>query len=249
MWVCASTNVVHDARMTTDTNDRNVTAHWVDVECDGSSMRCYFAAPHAAGDMTPTVVLAMHLTGIDAWMRSIAHRFATEGFAIVIPDLYARFHAPDGDVVDDYKQFIPFAQKLDPAMVDRDVRAAAAWLRERYPRSKTAIAGFCMGGVMALTRTIGYRDVFSAAAVWYGAIRIDPKLVEIPVVASYGADDTGISTESVEAFRAALTVPNDVVMYPGAGHAFSDDTRPAYEKNAADDSWRRSIALLHRYLG
>ena len=248
MLLCILLSLAHNARMQAQNNGSDVIAQWVEIERDGSPMRSYFAAPRNAGDATPTVVLAMHLTGIDRSMRNVANRFAESGFGCIIPDLYARFDAPDGDLVEDYKLFLPYAAKLAKETVDPDIRAGAAWLRAQHPRTKIAIAGFCMGGIMALVRAIGYSDIFNAAAVWYGAIRIDPKLVEIPVVGNYGAEDHGIPVDTVEAFRAALPVPNDIVIYPNAGHAFADDTRPAYEKNAADDSWRRSLAFLRRYL-
>jgi carboxymethylenebutenolidase len=38
--------------------------------------------------------------------------------------------------------------------------------------------------------------------------------------------------------------------YPGAGHAFFNDTRvDAYRPEAAADAWPRAIAFLHQYLG
>lgn len=213
-------------------------------------MRTYVATPRDAGEATPTVVLAMHLSGVDASMRDAADRFAEAGFAVAVPDLYARFDAPDGDVETDYKAFMPFAQKLDVSTVDPDIRAAAAWLRAAHANTKMAIAGFCMGGVMALHRTTReYADLFSAAAVWYGAIRVDPKSIAIPLVASYGSDDASIPLDTVRTLKESVSVPNDIVVYPSAGHAFCDATRPAYEKNAADDSWQRSLAFLHDYLG
>lgn len=230
-------------------NGPAIVTQWVDIDREGTSMRMYVAAPADAGEATPSIVLAMHITGIDESMRRTAARFARNGFAIAIPDLYARFDAPNGDVDTDYKTFLPFAQQLEPRTVDLDLRAAAAWLRSAYPRTKSAIAGFCMGGAMTLTRAVGNRDVFTAAAVWYGAIRIDPKDIDIPLVASYGADDAGIPIDAIDALRAALSVPNDVVVYPHAGHGFCDETRGAYAQNAADDSWQRSVAFLHRYLG
>lgn len=107
------------------------------------------------------------------------------------------------------------------------------------------ILGFCMGGVIALRRCSGYSDLFRAAAVWYGAITIDPALVDIPLVASYGGADTHIP---VETFRAALRVPNDVVVYPNAGHGFFHHGLDTYDPAAAEDSWRRAIDFLQRQI-
>lgn len=221
-----------------------ITTEWVSIEREGAAMRAYFAAPRDLSPATPGIVLAMHLWGLDRGTREAARRFAAAGFATIAPDLYARVDAPDGDEVDDHRAFVPLARGLTLETVDPDIRAAAGWLRARLPAAKLAIAGFCMGGVIAMYRTVGYTDLFSAAAVWYGLHpRIEAADVEIPLVASYGADDAGIPVASVERFRDALRVPHDVVIYPGAGHGFADQ-REAYHAQAAEDAWRRTVDFL-----
>jgi carboxymethylenebutenolidase len=180
-------------------------------------------------------------------LRDGARRLAKDGFAVVLPDLYARFDAPDGDVETDIQAFFPFAKRLDASTVEPDVRAAAHWLKERFPNSKTAVAGFCMGGVIALHRAAGHADLFAAAAVWYGhpdVANVNPHDIDIPLVASYGADDAHIPVERVEAFFKQLRVPNDLKIYPNAGHAFCDRSRTSYEPLAAEDSYHRTVDFL-----
>ncbi|MGZ3522257.1 MAG: dienelactone hydrolase family protein [Vulcanimicrobiaceae bacterium] len=230
-------------------NDPLITAQWVNIPRDGGVMRAYYAAPHTIGAGTPSIVMAMHIWGVDSDMRDIARGFASAGFATVIPELYGRFDAPNGDGATDYSEFAPFAQKLTADTVDPDIRAAAKWVKTLLPQSKTAIAGFCMGGVIALRRTVGYSDIFTAAAVWYGDVtKVDPLHVDIPIVGSYGANDSGIPPERVETFRKGLRVPNDIVVYPDAEHAFFDRERQSYQPAAADDSWLRAIAFLRARL-
>ena len=124
---------------------------WIEMRReDGSALRAYAALPESIAADTPSVVLMMHIWGVDASMRETAHRFAAEGFATVVPDLYARFDGvPDGDETSDHSLFKPFAMKLTTESIDLDTRPAVSWLRERYAESKTAVAGFCMGGTMA----------------------------------------------------------------------------------------------------
>jgi carboxymethylenebutenolidase len=71
----------------------------------------------------------------------------------------------------------------------------------------------------------------------------------MPVWGSYGARDTSIPADGVRAFAAALTVPNDVKIYPEAGHAFFDDQRAAYVATAAADAWTRLLAFAGAHLG
>jgi carboxymethylenebutenolidase len=224
---------------------------WIELTReDGSSLRAYAALPESIAADTPSVVMMMHLWGVDESARETAHRFAAEDFAIVVPDLYARFDgAPDGDETSDYTLIKPFAMQLTTESVDQDTRPAVTWLRERYADSKTAVAGFCMGGTMASYRIVGYTDLYAAAVVWYGLSEdVDPSKAEIPIVASYGQDDTGIPVEKVEAFRDRLPVDNDFKIYPHAGHAFFDQTRKNYEPNAAEDSWKRTMTFLNKHI-
>jgi carboxymethylenebutenolidase len=224
---------------------------WIELTReDGSAFRAYAALPERLGADTPSVMLMMHLWGVDESTRQVVHQFADEGFAAVAPDLYARFgEVPDGDSTSDHTLFRPFAQQLTPETIDADTRPAVKWLREHYADSKTAVGGFCMGGRMATARLVGYTDLYSAAAVWYGlSDDVDPAKAEIPIVASYGADDESIPVEKVEAFRDRLTVDHDFKIYPNAGHAFFDQTRKSFAINAAEDSWKRTVAFLNKHI-
>ena len=122
-------------------------------------------------------------------------------------------------------------------------------MREHYPQAKVAIAGFCMGGTIAVYRTMARSETYSAAAVWYGSLTaIDPAKVDVPVVASYGEDDKGIPLEDVEKFRTGISVPHDIKVYANAEHAFFDQEGAAYNEAAAEDSWQRHVTFLSKYL-
>jgi carboxymethylenebutenolidase len=227
-----------------------MSARWIDLAgTDGRSVPAYYALPLNARPSTPSIVLMMHLWGLDGQLRETAERFAAAGFAVLVPDLYAQFGAPNGDGALDYMTFLPYAKQLTFETVDPNVRAAAAFLREHHPNTKTAIAGFCMGGTMAWRRTNGYRDIFAAAAIWYGTVpETDPALVDIPVIGSFGAADAGIPVDRVRAFFAGIATRNDVQIYTDAGHAFFDERRSSYEGVAAAASWARTLAFLHTEL-
>ena len=64
-----------------------------------------------------------------------------------------------------------------------------------------------------------------------------------PVVGSYPERD--FTARSGRVLEGALTekgIVHDIKIYPGAQHSFFNDTRSAYNKEAAEDSWRRVLA-------
>jgi carboxymethylenebutenolidase len=230
-------------------NDPAISVEHVQLQSQGAAIAAYAVWPAGAGAGTPSVVVVMHVWGVDATIRDTVRRYAKAGYAAIAPDLYARFGAPSGDGATDYTVFRPYAQRLDRAQYVGDIRAAAAWLAAKFPGTKTAITGFCMGGRIALLAAIDAGDAFVAVAPFYGPLKdVDPKAIRIPVCGSYGARDTGIPAEEVRAFTAALTVPNDFRIYDEAGHAFFDDTRPSYVASAAADAWKRVMAFFAKYV-
>jgi len=187
----------------------------------------------------------------------------------VAPDLYAGMGAPSGDGVSDYAVFSPFSSKLDPKEVDAEIESGATWIRsrvgsgpmERPPR--VGIMGFCMGGRIALRAAVDDKGIFDAAVIFYGGVRWDDSKnqgpisdaalawtqgVTIPLMGQYGARDTSILPADVQAMQARLKVPNDIKIYPEAGHAFFDDTRERYVASAAADAWTRTLTWFGKYL-
>lgn len=37
-------------------------------------------------------------------------------------------------------------------------------------------------------------------------------------------------------------------LYSGAKHAFFNETKPTYNKSAADDAWQKALAFFNKYL-
>ncbi len=230
-------------------SDRGIVVQEVELQRPDAALPAYAAWPVSAGAGTPSVVVVMHVWGVDTSIRDVVRRYAKAGFAAIAPDLYARFGAPTGDGATDYTVFAPYAKRLDRSVWLGDVRAATEWLATKFPGTKIALTGFCMGGKLALTAAIEEGALFAVVAPFYGAVAgLDPASLHIPVCGSYGGRDTGIPAGEVRAFAAELTVPNDVKIYDEAGHAFFDDQRASYVASAAADAWTRTLACFSKYL-
>jgi len=221
----------------------------VTLEAGQTNVPAYAAWPSRAGSPAGSVVVIMHVWGVDKSIRSVVRRLAATGFAAIAPDLYAGMGAPNGDGTSDYSIFSPFAKRLDRAQEHAQIVAAADWLKAKFAGTKLGIMGFCMGGRIVLNEIVQDGTLFAAAAPFYGAVEnVDPKAVATPLCGSYGGRDKGIPADSVRAFAAALTVPHDFRIYDDAGHAFFDEDRPSYVPAAAADAWARTIAFFNTYL-
>ena len=230
-------------------NDPSVATDRVTLTVGDGSMHAYAAWPKQSDARTPSVVVVMHIWGVDTSIRDVVRRFAAAGFAAIAPDLYSSFNAPSGDGATDSGTFRPFARQLDAQHNVAGLRAGADWLAARFAQTKTGIMGFCMGGHIALATAVATGTRFVAVCPFYGSPEgIDPNAIAIPVCGSYGARDTSIPVAAVHAFQAALHVPNDIRIYDEAGHAFFDDQRKSYVASAASDAWTRTIACFNKYL-
>jgi len=242
------------------------TSHVQLLRPDGA-ISAYTAAPKDAGPSTPGIVVVMHVWGVDTSIRDVARRLAKEGYATIAPDLYGRLGAPSGDGATDSKLFADYAGKLIDAQVDGDIGAAAEWIRRAHSNAKLGVTGFCMGGSITLRQAVDNGNIFSAAAIWYGKVRyatggppgsnqgpITPMAlayadeIHIPIAGNFGERDTGILADDVRALQKQLRVPNDIKIYPEAGHGFFDDQRASYVPSAAADAWTRTLAFFAKYL-
>jgi carboxymethylenebutenolidase len=235
---------------------------------DGRTLDAYAALPkrQALGG----IVVVQAIWGVDAQLRDVVRRLAKEGYATMAPDLYSGLGAPSGDGTSDVKPFSAVAANLADATVDKDILAAANWVRRPPPvlrlpprDLKAGVIGFCMGGATTLRQTVDNAAAFSAASVFYGKVRygttgnngpITPIAlayaddVKVPLMGSYGARDTSILADDVRALDKRLTLPHDIKVYDEAGHAFFDDTRASYVASAAADAWARTLGWFASYV-
>ncbi len=137
----------------------------------------------------------------------------------------------------------------DPAERIELLRAAVAFLRTHPACAGRAIAsiGFCMGGNLSALLA-GAEPELAAAAVFYGSAPSDEQASSIrcPIRGFYGQDDPRI-VAGLPAFEQALGaagVERELRIYPNAGHAFFNDTRPSYRPEAARDAWGRVLAFF-----
>jgi carboxymethylenebutenolidase len=228
----------------------------------GSPIGSYAATPRTVTRLTPGVVVIQHIWGVDTSIRDVVRRLAKSGYIAIAPGLFDRLNAPSGDDATDYQPFVPFATKMyTEGFLTSDVITAHDWIQTQAGDGGVGITGFCMGGSIVLQSIIDSK-AFAAASMFYGSVRPGSNTKEpakpadfdftsrvtTPLLGSFGARDTSIKAEDVQAMFARLTSPHAVKIYDEAGHGFFDDQRDSYVASAAADAWTRTLAWFHQYL-
>jgi carboxymethylenebutenolidase len=228
----------------------------------GVAVHGYGAWPEH-GTALPGLIVIPDVRGLTEHYRDIARRFANEGFFALAVDLYSREGAPD---LPDMPSVFAWIRQLPDPRVLGDLGAAVQYLasRSEIGRGRIGITGYCMGGQYALMAACSVPG-FSACVSWYGMLRYDehderkpvsplelaPRLA-CPYLGLFGAEDGLIPQADVDELHAILTRGDKTFViksYPGAGHAFFNDTRPdAYRPEAAADAWPRAIEFLRTHL-
>ncbi len=148
--------------------------------------------------------------------------------------------------------FSPERMAQAPAYL-QDLRAAAAFLRAQpfCAGRKVGAVGFCMGG--GLAASLATVDAELAGAVdFYGQPPPAEKLSSIrcPILGLFGEDDPRLVSQ-LPAFEENMKKAGrelELRVYPGAPHAFFNDTRPSYRLEAARDAWARTLSFFARNL-
>jgi carboxymethylenebutenolidase len=213
----------------------------------GSDIAGEMAEPSGT-EKAPALVLIQEFWGVNAHVKSLADRLASEGFLVVAPDLY------HGKIAKDAAEATQLMTALDTAAAMTEISAAVAYLKE-HPRGngKVGVIGFCMGGALAFAAAC-HVEGLSAVVPFYGvppADKVDYAKVTAPILAHFAKNDEWATVAKAEAIKKELdaqTKPMRLETYD-AGHAFMNDTRPeAYDEKSATLAWQRSIDFLKKNL-
>jgi carboxymethylenebutenolidase len=220
---------------------------------DSGAFKAYLAVPSAK--KAPGIVLIQEVFGVNNHIRSVADRYAADGYVVLAPDIFWRSQ-PMFDVGYDPESIAKgraMKGQTDIAKAVADVAATVSTLRARGDcTGKVASIGYCMGGWLSF---LAAANAGVDAAVCYYGGGIDGSLAQAPraicpILMHFGAKDEHIPQSAVEATRGAFKGRSDVeiLVYEGAGHGFHCDERGSYNAESAKLAHERSLAFLKKTL-
>jgi carboxymethylenebutenolidase len=196
---------------------------------------------------TAGVVVLHPWWGLNNDVIAYADRLADAGFAAIAPDLY------DGRVATTVEEAEALSDALNEDAADALALAAVDALGESIgdPSARIASVGFSMGGAWALWLPAQRPEVI-ATVVYYGSMS-GPSLTRarVPVLGHFAESDPYEPEDGLTEFERTLRIAGrevDIQRYPGTGHWFAEPSTTAYDAEAADLAFDRTVAFLRRNL-
>jgi carboxymethylenebutenolidase len=218
----------------------------VEFPSNGHTAHAYLATP-AAGK-GPGVLVIQEWWGLVPHIKTVCDRFAAEGLSALAPDMY------HGKVASEPDEAGKLFMALHIGQAERDLAGAAAYLAGHASTSRLGAVGFCMGGQLALFAGCIDRSI-GAVVDFYG---IHPNVVPDysrlsgPVLGLFAEKDAFVTPQAARDVEAAIKKAGksvDIHIYPGVDHAFFNDERAdVYNKPAAEDAWKRTLAHFRAHL-
>lgn len=234
----------------------------IETEADGAPMAVLRKRP--AGDGAwPRVVMFHDGPGIRGATHEFAAKLASEGFEVLVPDLYHRHGRMLG-----WEQH---EREADPSLVDRlwemlatltdagiqaDLDATLAAIGDDGDEPLVAI-GFCVGARAVFRSMMRLPQRFVAGAMWHPSFLVDdqpdsPHLtagrLTRPLFIGIGEADQMQPLSGHRPFLEAVRPLDDVeiAVYPGADHGYTWRGWPSYDRAAANASFASTVALFRR---
>jgi len=230
-------------------DDPAIESGMVSFPGDGLTLMGYQAKPKGNGPF-PAIIVAHENRGLTDYIKDVTHRLAKAGYVALAVDQLSK----QGGTAKVSDAQIPAA--LSAASPDELAGYYLSGIKylQGLPivnRNQLGMVGFCFGGGMTWLTATKSPDL-KAAVPFYGP---NPPLEAVPnikaaVLAMYGETDARINA-GIPAIEDAMKKNNktfEKMVYPGAGHAFHNDTGRAYNPAAAEDAWKRMLEWFAKYV-
>lgn len=197
-------------------------------------------------------ILVIHENkGLTDWVRSVAGRIAGVGYSALAIDLLSEEGGTS--TFKDPAEATGALGKITPERFVADLKSGVDEILRRVPGKPAGVVGFCFGGGLVWQLLSSGEPRLAAAAPFYGPLPDNPDFSrsKAAVLAFYGELDKRV-TASKDQAAAALQqagLVHEIVVEPGADHAFFNDSGPRYNATAAVDAWQRLTGWFGQHVG
>jgi carboxymethylenebutenolidase len=248
--------------------EKDLDCGWVVFKSGKDDIRGYFAKPNDGRNL-PAIVMSPENLGVIEHRQDVTRRLAKAGYAALTVDPYSRIGGQSPrDFTSHEERRIKATLATPDEQVVPDLQAAADYLAAlpEVDSDRIGAIGYCSGGGQLYAWICGRSRNVKCAVVYYGAPMVrgngradgkdldralDGHKLQMPILVHHGDADKSVALSAGQHMVEALKKsgqPVEFYIYPGADHAFHDDSHPQYHETAALESWHRTLAFFDRYL-
>lgn len=214
---------------------------------DSVKGKAYLVQPDL--EKAPAVIVFHAWWGLNVFIKQLANRICKEGFVVLAPDYYL------GEEASSIDQAKVLKTKFDRSYSYALARNSLEYLLTSdyvHPK-KVATIGYSLGCGPALELARGKPDSVRAVVLFYGTGGGKFDNVEADFLGHFAQDDQwGAHAKKVIALKERLSKSSGSVefyTYPQTQHwFFESDRSEAYNKDAAEKAWIRTIQFLKEKL-
>jgi len=178
----------------------------------------------------------------------MTNQLAGLGYTALAVDLY------DGKSATGVKDAFQLSTNLskNEASALANLQTAYDYLKNEKGVEKVGIIGWCLGGKWSLKGALMLPKDIDVAVIYYGSLIEDKErlaTLEMPIIGFVGTKDR-LHKQFIQFDQDLKDLNKDasIHFYQGAKHAFANASGGAYQSNAAEDSWDKTIEFLNRHL-
>jgi len=220
------------------------------AEVDDKLVKGHFVFPEDMVEALPAIILIHEWWGLNAEMRALADRYASEGYIVLAIDLF------DGETAGTAADARLLMQSVieNPEFASENLKQACQWVLSTTGATQVATVGYGFGGDWSLTAAIELPEDVDAAVVFYGQVSGDEAVLatlNAPVLGLFGGEDGRIPQESIDAMRTALDnlgKPYEVEVFPTGKGGFATPGSRNFNEHLESISWQRLTEFLRKHL-
>jgi len=217
----------------------------IDYQVNDESYQGYFVS---TAQNAPLILLIHDWDGLTDYEIKRANMLAEEGYAVFAADLFGKGVRPteDKDKKQHTGELYQDRQKMRQLVKGALNKAAELGAN----RQQTVVIGYCFGGAAALEMARSGVDLQGVVS-FHGGLKTpqgqDYADSSTEILIMHGAVDKAISMQEFAELSKeleAFNVPNEMIAYGGADHAFTVFGIDRYHAEADKKSWQRLLQFL-----
>jgi carboxymethylenebutenolidase len=231
-------------------NDPRIKSEMIDYTSPkgGLKMKGLLSIPKNAKEKLPGVIVVHENRGLNPYIKDVGRRTAVEGFISLAPDALAPLGGYPGN--DDEGRTMQ--RKRDRNEMLEDFIAGYNYLKNHKDcNGKVAVVGFCFGGYISNMMAVKIPDL-ACAVPYYGRQPSAEQAIKIkaPLLLQYAGLDKRVNAgwPAFEKILKENKIEHKAHFYPEVNHGFHNNTTPRFDEEAANLSWKRTMAFFDKYL-